>query len=155
VSAVEAQSGSDDVLFPQPEPLTVGGKELQLLAVSVGQLPKLARALRPVAKRLAELRPVGKSIGAPELAAMLIDECGDHVLEAIAVASSQHRAWVDGLNLAELIVLAEKLMEVNVDFFVRYVIPTLEKLAGEMATTGWVSRLPSNVLSSTATATTP
>lgn len=52
----------------------------------------------------------------------------DRFVEAAAIASGQKKDWVGDLNLADSVALFAKLWELNADFFVRSVWPTVMKL---------------------------
>jgi hypothetical protein len=54
------------------------------------------------------------------------------VVVALAVAARRPREWVAQLSLDAAIQLAEAVFEVNADFFIRRLLPTLTKAAGRI-----------------------
>jgi hypothetical protein len=121
-----------DILAPAETTLTVGGENLVISPLRVGQLPAFLRAIGPVAQQLGR--------GEIDWLAMLADH-GDNVLQAIAVAVRRPRDWVDALATDEALLLAAKVIEVNADFFTRSVLP---HLATNLATT-LSTNLPTNL----------
>ncbi len=112
-----------DKLIPQPAELTVGGESLVIQPLKVGRLPDFLRAISPVLQQL----------NAPQIDWLgLFIEHGDDLLQAVAIAVSKPRTWVDDLAADEAILLAAKVVEVNADFFTRTVLPRLDGLIGQM-----------------------
>jgi len=109
-------------LPPLPVSLVVAGETLELTPLKVGELPAFTRAIRPFAAQLA---------AAPDWLGLLAEH-GEAVLAALAVASRRPRSWVDGLEVDEAIRLAEGLLEVNADFFVRRVSPEIARVAASL-----------------------
>lgn len=112
----------DLALPPVPVALVVADEALELTPLKVGELPAFTRAIRPFAERLGT---------EPDWLALLAEH-GEAVLAALAIASRQPRAWIDGLDLDEAIRLAEALLEVNADFFVRRVSPQIARAAASL-----------------------
>lgn len=109
-------------LPPLPVSLLIAGDTLELTPLKVGELPAFTRAIRPFAERL----------GADPDWFALLAEHGEAVLDALAIASRRPRAWVEGLDVDEAIRLAEALLEVNADFFVRRVSPEIARVAASL-----------------------
>lgn len=109
-------------LPPVPVALLVADEALELTPLKVGELPAFTRAIRPFAERLGT---------EPDWLALLAEH-GEAVLAALAIASRRPRTWIDGLDLDEAIRLAEALLEVNADFFVRRVSPQIARAAASL-----------------------
>ena len=108
-----------DALIPQAVELVIDGEPLAIKPLKVGQMPAFLRAISPVMQQLS-------ASDIDWLA--LFGERGDDLLSAIAIAVGKPRAWVDGLEADQAILLAAKVIEVNADFFTRTVIPKLDGL---------------------------
>ena len=108
-----------DAMIPQAVELVIDGKPLAIKPLKVGQMPAFLRAISPVMQQLS-------ASDIDWLA--LFGERGDDLLSAIAIAVGKPRAWVDGLEADQAILLAAKVIEVNADFFTRTVIPKLDGL---------------------------
>lgn len=107
---------------PVPVALVIADEALELTPLKVGELPAFTRAIRPFAERL----------GTEPDWLSLLAEHGEAVLAALAIASRRPRVWIDGLDLDEAIRLAEALLEVNADFFVRRVSPQIARAAASL-----------------------
>ena len=115
--------GEFAALPPLPVSIEIRGEILDLTPLRVGELPAFVRAIRPFAERLTT-------------AVDWFGVCADHgeaLLEALALASRRPRLWVEGLSLDEAIRLAEALLEVNADFFLRRVSPEIDRVASRLA----------------------
>lgn len=135
----------ENVLPAEWQVVTVGGELIEVTPLTIGQLPAFTRALRPC---LAQFDGAGD--GGVDIAALLAEH-GEHIIEAVAVAVRRPREWVSALPADEFIALAEKIMEVNADFFLRRVLPALTSATQRI--TSMVGRTPSNASSPTGTAT--
>jgi hypothetical protein len=133
-------------LNPPPTDLTVGGATLALTPITIGELPALVRAVRPIAG----------SLRAAEIDWLaLFAEHGEALLAALAIAARKPRAFVDALPADEAITLAAAVLEVNGDFFVRRFLPAFERLIAALPADAPspAGSTSSSVSSPTATAT--
>jgi hypothetical protein len=106
-----------DQLVSASRPLAVGGRELELTPLRVGEVPGFARAVAPMANALPLLLAGPEPTAADVL--MLLGDHGDAALQAVALASRTPLTWVQGLLPHELLELAAACIEVNADFFRR------------------------------------
>lgn len=112
-----------DAFPPTALSLEIAGAELAITPIRVGEIPALLAAVRPFAHRLvdADLDWLG-----------LLADHGDALITAIAVASRRPQEWVAGLEMDDAIRLAAALFEVNADFFVQRVVPTIQHAAARI-----------------------
>ncbi|MGH8586799.1 MAG: hypothetical protein ACREWE_11675 [Gammaproteobacteria bacterium] len=110
-------------LPPVPESIVIAGENLDLSPLRIGELSTFTRAIRPFAKQLA---------GEVDWTSLIADH-GEAVLQALAIAARRPCSWVEGLAVDEAIRLADALLEVNADFFVRVVTPACIRMAGNLA----------------------
>lgn len=98
--------------------VTVGGQKESVLVnqIKVGQLPDVLR----VSHRLMPAVEDGKFD--PKV---LFMEHTDDVLDLIAICTKKSRDWVDELDIPDGIALFVAVLEVNLDFFVQNVLPSL------------------------------
>lgn len=101
-------------VIPQPATIEVAGLTLTIAPITVGKLPRLMRALRPVLAAWNDLADAQG--GVPYLA--LMERAGDDVVAALAIASDQPADWIAGLTPAQAIEIAIAELEANPDFFV-------------------------------------
>ena len=106
-------------LPPVPVTLVIGGERLELTPIRVGELPAFARAVQPVAVSLS---------ASPDWLALMAEH-GEAVIEAVAIATRRPVDWVAGLGLDEAVRLTEAVFEVNADFFIQRVLPSLTEAA--------------------------
>ena len=111
-------------LPPVPLILFVGGERLELTPLRLGEIPGFARAIRPLASSLS---------ASPDWLALL-DEHGEAVIEAVAIASRRPKDWLAGLELDDAVRLIEAVFEVNADFFIQRVWPSLSEAAAQIGT---------------------
>ena len=112
------------VLPPVPLILFIGGERLELTPLRLGEIPAFARAIRPLASSL--------SVSPDWLA--LLDEHGEAVIDAVAIASRRPKDWLAGLELDDAVRLSEAVFEVNADFFIQRVWPSLTEAAAQIGT---------------------
>ena len=112
-------------LPPVPVTLVIGGERLDLTPLKVGDVPAFARAVQPVAASL--------SVSPDWLA--LLAEHGEAVIDAIAIASRRPPEWVTNLEIDDAVRLAEAVFEVNADFFIQRVLPSLTEAATRVSQT--------------------
>ncbi|WP_242002939.1 DUF6631 family protein [Vulcaniibacterium tengchongense] len=117
-------SNTDFQTFPPvPQVVTVAGTALELTPIRLGELPRILAAVRPIAADLS---------AEPDWLALLARH-GEAVLELLALATRRDRAWIEGLALDEAVTLAAAVFEVNADFFVRQVAPSIARSGERLA----------------------
>jgi hypothetical protein len=112
-------------LPPVPVTLVIGGERLDLTPLRVGDVPAFARAVQPVAASLS---------ASPDWLALLALH-GEAVIDAVAIASRRPSEWVTSLALDDAVRLAEAVFEVNADFFIQRVLPSLTEAATRVSQT--------------------
>jgi len=113
------------VLPPVPVEIRVADQTIALTPLVLGELPAFARAIQPFTTELAVEPDWLRLLGSH----------GEAMIEAMAIASRQPRAWIAGLALDEAICLGEALFEVNADFFIRRVVPKVGEAVSRIGTT--------------------
>ncbi|MFA7239370.1 MAG: hypothetical protein WC091_04600 [Sulfuricellaceae bacterium] len=123
-------------LIPTPVELSLNGKTLSIVPFKIGILPEMARTCAPF---MDAFKP-----GAPVDWLALTIEHGENVFAALALASGQPQTWVEGLTAEEAIRLAQTVIEVNADFFIRRVLPSLTAAANGLTLMITAGRTPSS-----------
>lgn len=103
-------------IAPTPLRLDIAGERLSILPIKTRELPGMMKAIAPI---LAEIQD-GDILGA-------LATNADSLVAAVSIGSRKDRAWVDELELDDLVELAGSVLEVNADFFVHRVLPGLTK----------------------------
>ena len=111
--------GDLDILDPAGRDVTVAGRTVRILPLTIGQLPRFVRAIQPAA-------PLLTGDEAPDWLA-LIGEHGEAVIAAAAVATGMESKEIGALAPDEFVVLCGAIFESNVDFFVRRLAPAMER----------------------------
>ena len=112
-------------LPPVPVTLVIGGERLELTPLKVGDVPAFARAIQPAAASLS---------ASPDWLELLVLH-GEAVVEAVAIASRRPPEWVRDLEIDDAVRLAESVFEVNADFFIQRVLPSLTEAATRVSQT--------------------
>lgn len=130
---------SHEVIAPTGQDVTLaGGRVVAVKPVTLGQLPRFVKAIRPAFGALVALAPDSSSLGdgggqgagMDVDAGALLDLYVDHgpaLNSALCIVTDLTQAEVDALNLEEASLLVTALWEVNQDFFARRVMPLLRK----------------------------
>lgn len=108
-----------DILDPTGRNVTIAGRTVSIVPLTIGQLPRFARAIHPAAPMLA---------GYEDIAWLaLIAEHGEALIEAAAVATGIESKEIESLAPDEFVLLCGAIFEANVDFFVRRLAPAMER----------------------------
>ena len=128
---------SDDlnVVVPEPIVVVVGGENIEVKQIKVGQMTKIMRIAFPFYDKLKAIKDDAKKnpqkdIGIDLFA--LVVEHGDAVIDLMAVLTNKDRKWVEDLDLDVLVALFTAVVEVNLDFFIQRVLPLLSKLVADL-----------------------
>ena len=112
-------------LPPVPASVEIAGERIDLTPLKVGEVPAFARAVQPIAVSLS---------ASPDWLALLALH-GEAVIDAVAIASRRPSEWVTSLALDEAVRLAEAVFEVNANFFIQRVLPSLTEAATRVSQT--------------------
>ncbi|GIX24903.1 MAG: hypothetical protein KatS3mg122_2134 [Caldimonas sp.] len=132
---------------PVPKVVTVAGTAVELTPIRLGELPRLLAAVRPIAADFSA------DLSAEPDWLDLLARHGEAVLELLTLATRRDRAWIEGLALDEAVTLACAVFEVNADFFVRRVAPSIAQAGERLAPILSAGTMPSPGSSPPATAT--
>lgn len=113
-----------DILDPTGRNVTVAGRMVSVLPLTIGQLPRFVRAIQPALPMLA-----GKED--PDWLA-LVGEHGEALIEAAAIATGLEVAEIEVAAPDEFVLLCGAIFEVNTDFFVRRLAPALQSATANM-----------------------
>ncbi len=109
-------------LPPVPASVEIAGERIDLTPLKVGEVPAFAHAVQPIAVSLS---------ASPDWLALLAEH-GEAVIAAVAIATRRPVDWVAGLDLDEAVRLAEAVFEVNADFFIRRLLPSVTQAAARI-----------------------
>lgn len=104
-----------ETLIPQPVEIEAGGEILSIMPLTIGQLARVMKALKPA---LADIQ------GEINLTMMAVEH-GETLLSAVSAATGKSIEWLDKLPIDDFVRLAGLLLEVNADFFTRRVLPEI------------------------------
>lgn len=116
-------TGDFQAFPPVPRVVTVAGVAVELTPIRLGELPRLLAVVRPLAEAFSS---------DPDWMALL-ERHGEAVLDLLALATRRERAWINDLSLDDAVQLAAAVFEVNADFFVRRVAPSIAQAATRVA----------------------
>lgn len=113
-----------DVLDPPGHNVTIAGRTVSVVPLTIGQLPRFVRAIQPAAPLLA---------GGEDIEWLpLVAEHGEALIEAAAVATGIEVQDLEALAPDEFVLLCGAIFEVNVDFFVQRLAPAMERASDRM-----------------------
>ena len=136
---------SPDVINPEGQDVRLAdGTTITVEPITVGQLPRMVKVLRPAFGALVALAPANSSPGAgggqgadpADDGTLSVDagelfelfaEHGEALLDALAIVSGEERTRLDKLKLDDALQLVRVLWEVNRDFFVHRLVPLLKR----------------------------
>lgn len=106
-------------VIPQPTSLTIKGKEVQVLTLKVKQLSKVLAIVQPFMGAFT-------NPGSLNIPALLIEH-PDAIADLISTLTGETPEWVGELDVAEMIEIFSKVVEVNLAFFTQSVFPSLSR----------------------------
>lgn len=108
-----------EVLDPPGQKVTVAGRSVTVRPLTIGQIPRFARAIRPAAPLLTGDQDIDWLA--------LVAEHGDSLIEAAAVATGIESKEIESLPPDEFVLLCGAIFESNVLFFVQRLAPAMER----------------------------
>nr|WP_281720095.1 DUF6631 family protein [Nitrosomonas nitrosa] len=120
-------------LPPVATSIEVNDETIDITPIKMGELPALSRAVQPLAAHLS---------ASPNWLA-LIAQHGDALIEVLVIAVRRPREWVATLELDDAIKLASTVFEVNTDFFIQRLLPSITEAAARLE-----ARMPGRMPSS-------
>lgn len=122
-----------DLLAGGPEVvLQVGETSVRVSPIRVRELAAFTRAVQPVLGEIHHELQGGDFLGA---AMRLAAYHAEHVVDIVAVGARIEREWVLDRSVPELLELLGAVLSVNMDFFVRAVMPSLQAAVARIAAT--------------------
>jgi hypothetical protein len=114
-----------EVLDPPRRTLYLAGEEIAVAPLTIGQVGPVQRVLSPL---LAELRAAsGDRALEFELQAFVLEHT-DEAVAVAAIAIDRPREWVARLFIDDFVELASAVFEINLNFFNRRLVASLERL---------------------------
>jgi len=120
-------------LPPVATSIVIKDETIDITPIQIGELPSFSRAVQPLATHLS---------ASPDWLA-LIAQHGDALIDALAIAIRRPREWVTTLELDDAIKLASTVFEVNADFFIQRLLPSVTEAAARLEAR-MPGRMPSN-----------
>lgn len=114
-----------EVINPVGKQIKIKDENLTITPFKFGELPRVFRAVDPILVELTNALQHRNNHAA--MLSALMASAGDNVLDLITVGVRKPREWVEQLDSDEGLELFAAVLEVNVDFFVKKVLPRLNK----------------------------
>lgn len=132
---------------PTAVKLDVRGETLEVTPVRVKELPGFARAVHPLLPHLAPDHDTALNW------ADLMTLYADSIIDAVSLGIRKPRAWVEEMEVDELVAAVGAVATVNVDFFVRRLLPRVTETAAEVTKTLGQTRSTASPVADTASVT--
>lgn len=108
-------------MVPETRTVNVQGQEVEVKRIKVKQLSSVMAAITPFLYLLGDLKD--SKTNAVDIAPLLTHHT-ESALVLISLLCDKDRAWLDELEIDELIVIGSAVLEVNLDFFIQKVLPS-------------------------------
>lgn len=105
--------------------LTIADREITVTPVKVRDLPAFLAAVEPIATDLM----------AGDIPGALVRNA-ENVIVATVIGAGVEREWLNAREGDAIVELASAVLEVNADFFVRRIVPLIEKAAASLTAAG-------------------
>lgn len=109
-------------LPPVATSIIINDEAIEIIPIRMGELPAFTRAVQPLAAHLST---------SPDWLA-LISEHGEALINILALATRQPHEWIAALALDDAIRLASIVFEVNADFFIQRLLPSITEAAARL-----------------------
>lgn len=106
-------------IIPTEEPLTIQGKVVTPRTIKVKQLPGIISTIQPFAGLF-----TGGGVSTLDLPSLIINHTPAAV-ELVHQLTGEDTEWIEGLELDEMVLVLTRVVEVNLDFFIRRLLPLL------------------------------
>lgn len=113
-----------NTIFPAVKVLNVGGEELTIRPFTFGQLPKVMAVLTKLSEPASKL--YAGNIKDISLISELFASCGEDIIGLMALCLGKPVDFINNLSQDEGIALVTAFIEVNSDFFIQKVLPTVK-----------------------------
>lgn len=110
------------VMFPEGKTLSIHDANLTIKPFKFGELSKVIKLTDGI---MGDLVGASQSKDITGVLRSVLGDHGEQVAELMAMASKQSVDWVNNLEVDEAIELFAAVIEVNADFFIRKVLPSL------------------------------
>jgi hypothetical protein len=120
MESIMSESTDLNKIIPSDEPMVIGGKTITPRTMKVKQLPAVLKAVQPFAGVFKD------GVQSLDIPTLLIDHT-PNVVELVHQLTGEDKEWVENLELDEMIEVFTKVVEVNLDFFIRKVLPLLSE----------------------------
>lgn len=107
------------------------GEVVQVTPLTIGQLPRFSKALRPLMNPLNAALDQGAFT--VDAAVKLIEDHGEELLTAVSIAIERPRDWVGKAGVDEFVGLVVAVFAINLDFFVHRLLPEVGAIVHELA----------------------
>lgn len=134
------EARSLDVIEPAGQQVTLTcGRTITARPITLGQLPRFVKAIRPAFGALVALVPASSSpeaggqgaepeggLDPVELLTAYADH-GEAINDAVSIVTGEPREAIEALNLEDALAVLRAVWEVNSDFFAQRVLPLLAR----------------------------
>lgn len=119
------ESTKNDLLtiLPTPVTVTIKGEAVPINLIKVGKLAAVMAVLQPIAHLLpkAGAKPEKAQIDFPAI----VIQHTPAAIDLVMLLTDKPREWVEDLDMFELVSLLTAIVEVNLDFFIQKVLPSV------------------------------
>ncbi|MDE2455665.1 MAG: hypothetical protein KGL43_18920 [Burkholderiales bacterium] len=134
-------AGDLETLAPTPREVTAKGDTVAIAPFYFGQFPRVMGLLRQIGQQVQGTGIMSISTGGgnaqfslasnwAERLPEVFEQAGEPWLDLLAMAIGKPRKWFDTLAADEGLLLSQAMVEVNLDFFARKLLPLIQGMTG-------------------------
>lgn len=118
-------------MIPAKTEIEIRGETIHIPHVKVGMLPAVIQATSPFLPIFTKA-PGGKAaVKKVNFLNLVMDHTTD-VVDLVSVVLGREKDWVNDLDLDELITIVAAIVEVNLDFFIQRVLPSVSRVTAQL-----------------------
>lgn len=145
--STETKVDDMEKMLPAQTSVNIKGESININYIKVGKLSAVVAILQPMAKYLPT--PGDTQRSNPIDVMSLVMNHTDDAVKLVALLTGKTDDWVKDLDIDELVLLLTAVVEVNLDFFIRRVLPSvskaMEQLGGSLLGVVKTGQSPSSV----------
>lgn len=129
--ATKAKEDDMTTMIPEQDEITVGDEKIEIRQIRVKQLTELTKVVSPIMSVLKEvLKGSREKEDIKGALGVLLMTNPEEVLRVVSICVDRPVVWVEGLELDDFMKITLRVVEVNLDFFIQRLLPSVLGVLG-------------------------